>query len=215
VQAGRAPASLSAILVTHEHSDHGSGVAGLARRYGIPVHATNGTLRALGLVDDTTVETQVQSGHEAFAVGDIEVRPYPVPHDAREPCQYVFSDGASRLGLLTDAGHITRHIDESLAHCEALILECNHDIGLLENGNYPPSLKARVRGPLGHLDNAAVGTWLAQRDNTRLRHIVAAHLSEKNNTPRHVRETLRDALGNDFDMTIAAQDAGLPWRRVA
>ena len=99
--------------------------------------------------------------HAVFAVGDLQVQPYLVPHDAAEPVQFVFSDGARRLGVLTDAGCSTSHIEECLSGADALVLECNHDLDMLMNGPYPPGLKQRVAGRFGHLDNAAAAGLLA------------------------------------------------------
>jgi len=208
--------ALSAVVLTHEHSDHASGARALARRHRIPLGLTAGTAHALGCApDDTGTGLRCFSSHDVFSVGDIELIPFPVPHDAREPCQFVFSDGVRRLGLLTDVGHITPHIETRLRDCDALILECNHDLDMLADGPYPPSLKARVGGPQGHLDNDAAAALLAGLDTARLQHIVAAHLSEKNNTPWLARMALGSALGGEEGrVEIATQDSGLPWREL-
>lgn len=206
-------ADLSAVVLTHEHGDHASGAAALARRHKLPLWLTPGTQQALDLGSRT--DLQYFSGHAAFAIGAIELTPYTVPHDAREPCQFVFSDGARRLGLLTDTGHISAHIAQQLDGCDALVLECNYDRDMLDEGPYPPSLKARVGGPLGHLDNAQAAELLARLNPGRLQHIVAAHLSEKNNTPWLARSALGAALGGDDSrVEIAGQDSGLPWREL-
>jgi phosphoribosyl 1,2-cyclic phosphodiesterase len=208
--------ALSAVVLTHEHSDHASGARALARRHRIPLWLTAGTAHALGWApDDTRTGLRCFSSHDVFSIGDIELGPFPVPHDAREPCQFVFSDGVRRLGLLTDVGHITPHIETRLRGCDALILECNHDLDMLADGPYPPSLKARVGGPQGHLDNEAAAALLAGLDAARLQHIVAAHLSEKNNTPWLARMALGSALGGEEGrVEVASQDSGLPWREL-
>ena len=210
---GLTPPDLSAIVLTHEHSDHASGADVLARRYDLPLWLTSGTQQALGLADRESLRRF--SSQACFAIGDIELAPYTVPHDAREPCQFVFSNGARRLGLLTDSGHITKHLTAQLAGCDALVLECNYDRTMLEEGPYPPTLKARVGGPHGHLDNEDAAALLAGLDAGRLQHIVAAHLSEKNNTPWLARTALGSALGGDSRrVEIAGQDSGLPWREL-
>ena len=214
-RAGLAPADLSGIIVTHEHGDHADGVFPFARRHGTPVWMTYGTLAALRdagasvencpirLVDSATV----------FAVGDLLVQPFTVPHDAREPVQYVISDGDRRLGVLTDAGCTTAHIEASLSGCDALVLECNYDPGMLERGPYPPSLKARITGRLGHLDNRTSGEILAALDRGRLRHVIAAHLSQTNNTPALARAALAGALSCDPEwVAVATQEEGFSWR---
>jgi phosphoribosyl 1,2-cyclic phosphodiesterase len=206
----RSPEQLSAILVTHEHGDHIRGVAVLARRYRLPVWLTRGT--HLIMQDDDSLELYYIDGHNSRGLGELEVQPYTVPHDAREPCQFVFSNGARRFGMLTDTGRITAHIRESLDACDALLLECNHDTGMLAHGPYSSRLKARVGGPLGHLSNSQAAGLLAEIDTTRLQHVVAAHLSEQNNQPDLAREALAGALDCTVDWVgVAGQDAGFDW----
>lgn len=207
--------SLSGIVVTHEHGDHISGVARLARKYSIPVWLTHGTRQAHGkALADLPGVTEIDP-HSSFVVGEIQVQPYLVPHDAAEPVQYVFSDGAKRLGVLTDTGSSTKHIEAMLSGCDALVLECNHDVAMLANGDYPSSLKQRVGGRFGHLNNANAAALLARLDNNRLQHIVAAHLSRKNNTPELAVNALSAALNcNKEWVAVATQDEGLPWREI-
>jgi phosphoribosyl 1,2-cyclic phosphodiesterase len=151
--------------------------------------------------------------HDVLAIGELEVRPFPVPHDARDPVQYVVSDGAARLGVLTDLGVVTAHVEASLTGCDALVLECNHDEGMLAGGRYPYPLKQRIAGRLGHLCNDAAAVLLRSLDTSRLRHIVAAHLSKENNTPELASAALAGALGCAQDwIGIADQAAGFDWR---
>ena len=213
---GVAPEMLSAIVVTHEHGDHVRGVAALARQYAIPVWMTPGTRRALGASVAKLTTLHLFNGHARFALGDIEVEPFPVPHDAYEPCQFVFSNGDRRIGVLTDVGSLTPHIEQVLTRCDALILECNHDRDMLRESHYPESLKQRIGGKLGHLNNDASAELLTRVDTSRLQHIVAAHLSEKNNTPYLARTALSNALACAASwIQIADQDAGLGWRQLA
>jgi len=206
---------LSAIVLTHEHGDHASGAMPLARRTGIPLWMTQGTARALAGDPHAGRQWRHFAGGERFAIGDIELQPFTVPHDANEPCQFVFSDGMRRFGLLTDAGHVTPHMVDCLNGCDALVLECNHDRDMLAHGEYPPSLKARVGGSHGHLDNDAAAGLLASLETERLQHVVAAHLSEKNNTPWLARSSLGAVLGGQEErITVATQDGGLPWREL-
>lgn len=210
---GCEPAQVTAILVTHEHSDHINGVALFARRHQIPVWLTAGTRAACGA---ELSGARIFNGHAPFAVGAIEITPFPVPHDAREPAQFVFSNGAHRLGLLTDTGSLTPHIEQQLTACDALLLECNHDRAMLANGSYPPMLKARVGGNFGHLSNDQAAHLLRRIDCNRLQHIVAAHLSEKNNLPQLAVEALSTALDCSTEwIGIAQQDHGLDWRSLA
>jgi phosphoribosyl 1,2-cyclic phosphodiesterase len=211
-RAGLEPGHLDAIVVTHEHDDHIGGVARFARKYRVPVWLTYGTLRGLEAQFEA-VTVRLIEGYQAFAVGDIEAMPYPVPHDAGEPAQFVFSDGARRLGVLTDAGCSTRHIESVLSGCDALALECNHDLDLLRKSSYPPSLKQRIAGRFGHLDNGSAGRLLADLDRSRLQHLVAVHLSQQNNTPDLARAALAEATGCDAGwIAVADQSEGLDWR---
>ena len=209
----RSPEQLSAVLVTHEHGDHVRGVPVLARKYGLPVWLTRGT--HLLMQDDTSLEIRYLDGHSREELGDLEVQPYIVPHDAREPCQFAFSDGDRRFGMLTDTGRITAHIRESLDACDALLLECNHDTHMLAHGPYSSRLKARVGGPLGHLSNDQAAGLLAGIDTSRLQHLVAAHLSEQNNQPDLAREALAGALDCAVERVgVAGQETGFDWRMI-
>ncbi len=225
---GLEPSRLSGIVVTHEHSDHISGVTRLARQHGIPVWMTHGTLRAhlsqtgrlgqpgrLNQSDELPDVTEIDP-HAAFHIGEVQVHPYIVPHDAAEPVQYVFGgDGMPRLGVLTDAGCATPHIEAMLHGCDALVLECNHDEAMLANGDYPYFLKQRVGGRLGHLSNAEAARLLSRLDTSRLKHIAAAHLSSKNNTPELAVEALCGALGCEKEwIAVATQGEGLGWREM-
>lgn len=209
-----APESLSGIVVTHEHGDHISGVAKLARKFTVPVWLTHGTLRAQSAAF-TGLQFNEINTHIAFAIGDVQVQPYPVPHDAAEPVQFVFGDGARRLGVLTDAGHVTPHIEATLNGCDALVLECNHDAAMLAGGAYPYHLKQRVGGRFGHLNNEDAAALLGRLDNSRLQHIVAAHLSQKNNLQELAVRALSGALGCEEDwIAVASQEQGLEWREI-
>ncbi len=207
---GRCAGELTAIVVTHEHGDHLRGVARLSRRHRLPVWATAGT--AVFLRQSVHLLHRFNA-LEGFAVGDLEVHPFAVPHDAREPTQFVIGDGARRLGILTDTGMATAHIAQMLTGCDALILECNHDPELLAAGPYPPALQARVGGSHGHLSNAQAADLLARLDRSHLRHLVAAHLSERNNRPGYARAALAAVLGcTPGWIAVADQEDGLDWR---
>jgi phosphoribosyl 1,2-cyclic phosphodiesterase len=212
---GLAPSSITAILVTHEHSDHVGGVPAFAARHGIPVWATFGTLAAVAERFEGMARVYGFDSHDRFAIDALEIVPVPVPHDAREPVQYVVGDGAHRVGVLTDIGVSTAHVEASLSGCDALVLECNHDLGLLESGDYPYPLKQRIAGRLGHLHNEAAADILARIDTSGLKHIIAAHLSQQNNTPELARTALSAALGCQPDwIGIADQATGFDWREM-
>ena len=210
---GVALKDLGAVLVTHEHGDHAGGVLSVARAAGASVWTTQGTARAARFDQLPASQLKLFHAHETFTIGDIEIRPFAVPHDAREPSQFVFADGQSQLGLLTDVGEITPHIVDMLQDCDALMLEANHDEAMLENGPYPPALKRRVGGRLGHLSNRQSAELLQRLDCSRLQHLIAMHLSEKNNQPQLAQEALAAVLScpaNELD--CADQDQGFDWR---
>ena len=206
-----APDSLDGILVTHEHQDHIRGVGVLARRFGLPVWLTHGTLRCrrLGQMPDV----RLIHGHQAsFLIGDLRVTAYPVPHDAREPVQFVFESVDARVGVLTDVGVITPHIVKMLSNCTSLLLECNHDQAMLANGPYPLALQRRVGGSLGHLSNCQAAGLLEQVEHAGLKHIVVGHISEKNNTPDLAREALNSAVpGLGSRLALTCQERVSEW----
>ena len=209
------PDEISAILVTHEHGDHVAGVFRFASRFAIPVYLTHGTLSGALRGKEATAECRLIDGHQPFAIDGLQIFPYPVPHDAKEPVQYLFSDGKHRLGVLTDSGSVTPHIVETLRACDALVLECNHDAAMLAASAYPASLKQRISGRFGHLDNTQAASLLKQIDPTRLQHIVAAHLSEQNNSPALVMEALASVLNCSEDWVgVADQSSGFAWRQL-
>jgi phosphoribosyl 1,2-cyclic phosphodiesterase len=208
---GRDPADIEAILVTHEHSDHIGGVARFATRHRLRVLATAGTAKGFRMTPPPRLE--LISAHEPFALGPFEITPVPVPHDAREPCQFLFSDGAMRLAIITDLGRVTPHVVASLQGCDALALECNHDEAMLAGGPYPEALKRRVGGGLGHLSNGQAAELLAGIDIARLQHLVALHLSDHNNRPELAQRALAGVLDCAPDeVAVARQQAGLDWR---
>lgn len=204
---------LTAIVVTHEHSDHINGVERIARKAGKPVWMSYGT--AQYFADIQTFARNIIDIHQPFEINDIQISPFPVPHDAQEPCQFVFSDGNKRTGLLTDTGCITPFIVEQLNGCNALLLESNHDVEMLADSEYPASLKQRVGGDYGHLNNGQAAELLAKMDCSQLQYLAAMHLSEKNNDPALVRSVISNELDCDFDwIQIADQEQGLPWYHV-
>jgi phosphoribosyl 1,2-cyclic phosphodiesterase len=217
---GLEPADLDAIVVTHEHGDHVGGVPRFARKHGTPVWMTYGTYVAAGLgalagetAAGSAFEVVLIDHHAPFSVGALEILPFPVPHDAREPAQYAFSDGARRLGVLTDLGSVTVHVTSMLSRCDGLVLECNHDARMLAQGSYPASLKARVGGAYGHLDNQQAGQLLEDLNHPGLKHVLAAHLSRQNNTAALAQAALAGALGCAPDwIGVADQEAGFGWR---
>ena len=210
-RAGLAPADLDAVFVTHEHGDHIGCALALAERDALPLWMSRGTWRAIGgFAAPATM--RFARDDEPIAIGDIEVHPFTVAHDAAEPLQLRCSDGQHCVGILTDLGSITEHMLDSIAGCAALILECNHDEAMLAASRYPPSLKARIGGRYGHLSNALAVELLGSGIGARLGRLVAAHLSRENNRPELVRQALAGAWGSEpEDLVIADPVHGFGW----
>lgn len=204
---------IDAIFVTHEHQDHVGGVARLARLADIPVLCTHGTRTACPQEFWSGVRVAEIDSHAEFSLCDLKLRCFPVPHDAREPSQLVVEDEAHgyRLGVLTDVGKSTPHIEQMLSGCDALFLEANHDAELLAGSDYPESLKQRIGGPFGHLSNTASAEILAAIDQSRLQHLIAAHLSKKNNRPELATSALMPVLASSARLHVADQVAGFDW----
>ena len=214
---GLEPSRVSAILITHEHGDHADGAFEFAAAHRVGVYLTHGTLAALraeGKVLDG-VPLVIVNGRQSFFVEAIQLVPFTVPHDAREPVQYVLSDGAARLGVITDVGISTAHVEKMLSGLDALVLECNYDYDMLWNGGYPRWLKERIGGPFGHLDNRESERLLGAIDCSRLKHVIGAHLSQQNNRPVLARAALARGLGcEERWVSLATQDDGFGWRSI-
>jgi phosphoribosyl 1,2-cyclic phosphodiesterase len=211
---GLLPADIDAVFITHEHGDHVGCAFTLARKHGIPVWTSRGTWRAIGEPDLPGL-LHFARDLTPIVLGDLELMPYTVPHDAREPLQLRASDGAACLGVLTDAGCATPHLLAQLQRCHALLLECNHDRTMLVNSTYPRMLKARIGGPLGHLANDTAAEILSRCMHAGLKHLVAAHLSERNNRPELAQATLAAVFGGQpQEVTVADPLHGFEWLHV-
>lgn len=206
---GVEPGQLNAILVTHEHSDHSSGVAALSRKHQIPVYLTHGTASTGRCAD--SFELCRFNCEDSFTIGSLLVKAVAVPHDAAEPCQYRLSWGESTLGILTDLGSITPHIVDNYRDCHSLLLEFNHDLPMLLAGQYPPGLKRRVAGDWGHLNNDQAADLLRQLNSAALGHLVVAHVSEKNNSREKAEQALVSVLDNLDRVVWAEQATGFDW----
>lgn len=210
---GLEPARIDAILVTHEHADHCHGVAAFARKFKTPVFLTHGTYRP-GDMGALPKLNRINC-HERFTLGTLHVSPVTVPHDAREPCQYVITSKGVSVGVLTDLGHITQHVRDSYQECDALLLECNHDLEMLHNGPYPWPLKKRVGGEYGHLNNQQAGELLTSINLDRLKTLVISHISEQNNAPDLALAAVQPHLqGWSGDLVVANQSEGFAWTEI-
>lgn len=210
-QAGLAVSDINAVFVTHEHGDHIGCARSLAVRHKIPVWMSRGTYAAIGEPDFAGLLRTACDGH-AIALEGLEVMPFTVPHDAREPLQLSCSDGNVKLGVLTDLGHATAHVLAHLQGCSALLLESNHDVDMLARSTYPAFLKRRVGGLYGHLSNVAAAQIAKNLMHQGLKHLVAAHLSAQNNRPDLVQSVLADALScAPGEIVVAHPDQGTTW----
>lgn len=206
---GVEPRQLDAILVTHEHSDHCNGVAALSRKYQVPVYLSHGTA-GTGRCDGCHRVHRFNCG-ENFAIGELQVAAVAVPHDAAEPCQYRLTRGDTSLGLLTDLGSVTPHVVASFSNCHGLLLEFNHDLSMLWEGDYPLPLKRRVGSDWGHLNNEQAAGLLQQIDHLAMRHLVVAHVSENNNCRHRTEAALLSVRDNLEGVVWADQAAGFDW----
>jgi len=210
-QAGLAPEQIDAVFITHEHSDHIGSARQFSKRFKTPVWMSPGTFEAIGQPDFEGRYFAARDG-AAIDLGELQVMPFTVPHDAREPLQLGCTDGARRLGILTDIGHATPHVLANLAACDALLLECNHDADMLASGRYPHFLKQRVGGRFGHLCNADSADIARAVNHAGLQRVVAAHLSRQNNRPDLAQAALAEALEWELgDVAVADQFSGCDW----
>lgn len=204
------PGDITAILVSHEHSDHIAGVASLSHRYAIPVYASHGTLKN----SPQDFQCNAFDGDAPFEVEGVLVNPVRVPHDAREPTQFVLSqttaNGTSKIGVLSDLGSVTPHVVKQFEDCTHLLLEANHDRNMLFAGAYPPALKKRVAADHGHLSNAQARDLLALLAHKDL-HVVIGHVSAQNNAVSLVNDMFAELSDQVASLVVATQNEGFDW----
>ena len=209
----RSPEELTAIVVTHEHGDHISGVGVLSRRCSLPVYANFGTHQASESRVKKLYKSYEFGTGESFVVGDLEIHPFRVSHDTADPVGFVISDEGSAVGYCTDTGRVSKLISHHVRRCQALILEANHDPQMLMDGPYPMPLKQRVRSNQGHLANGDAARFLADLVNSSLQHVILAHLSETNNLPEIALDRVQQELQPleiGFKITLAGQAGPTP-----
>jgi len=212
---GLSGGDIGAVFVTHEHADHIGGVGAFAHKYGVEVYASFGTLKSGRLSKSGQgglegVQLRPFDGDVEFEVEGVTVNPVRVPHDAREPTQFVFTDGIETIGVLSDLGCVTAHVVEQYQGCSHLILEANHDPAMLQQGRYPPQLKRRVGGDQGHLSNAQAVELLRQVGHPDL-HVVIGHVSEQNNAVELLNALFAPLREEVASLSIATQAEGFAW----
>lgn len=209
---------MDGVLITHEHSDHIQGLGVIARKYGLPIYATKGTADAIlqsssvGKIDPSLFHV-IEAG-KTFFIGNLEIYPMSISHDAADPVAYLVSDGRHRVGVVTDLGYYDADIVSHMEGLDALLLEANHDIHMLQVGAYPYPLKQRILGERGHLSNETSGQLLGQILHDGMQHILLGHLSKENNYDELAYETVRLEIslgdnpyrGNDFPIEVAKRD---------
>jgi phosphoribosyl 1,2-cyclic phosphodiesterase len=198
---GERPEQLSAILITHEHSDHVAGLQRLAIKLNVPVFLTASTHREWGRAmrdDEGKIPELPKREHFAsgrrFQVGDIEVTPFTIPHDAADPVGFTFRTEGVKIGFATDLGYMPVSVRDHLRGCDVLVLESNHDLEMLRSGPYPWSVKQRVMSRVGHLSNDALAEFFSNDYDGGAAYVVLAHLSEQNNHPEIARAAAEQAL---------------------
>lgn len=208
---------LNGILVTHEHTDHTGGIGVMARRYGIPIYATAGTIRgikeisSLGKIPEGLLREIKRE--EFFNIEDLSIKAVTTSHDAYEPCAYRVECGDKSVGVVTDLGIYDDHIVESFAKVDTLLLEANHDVNMLQVGRYPYPLKRRILSDRGHLSNELSGQLLCKLLHDDLKTVFLGHLSAENNLAELAYETIRleillsdvDYKADDFDIRVASR----------
>jgi phosphoribosyl 1,2-cyclic phosphodiesterase len=181
---GRAPESLNGILITHEHSDHIQGLAGLADKLGIPLYCNRPTRDAIEFLTKVQFNWRIFATGSSFDLGDVSVDTFSIPHDAQEPVGYLVRTRTAKIGFMTDLGHVTKLVLERVRPANVLVLETNHDVKLLQDCPHRPwSLKQRILGRHGHLSNEAAADAVEQIMNADLRHLFLSHLSRQCNRP--------------------------------
>jgi len=205
---------INGIVISHEHSDHVKGLSVLARKHNIPVWLTRGTYKRLK--DKNLPQVEFIHPHGSFCIGDAKVTPFPVPHDAAEPCQYIVGDGKRRLAIATDMGFVTEYVFEQLNGVDALLLEANYDGEMLSNGSYPWALRQRIDGNYGHLSNEQSAVLAASLEHAGLQKLCLGHLSENNNTPDSALGSVANRLRRaDDDVHVLQRYCASPWYEVA
>lgn len=220
------PHALSAILITHEHSDHVYGLATLAKKLRIPIFMTGAThaawSRAMRMQNGERPQIEKLEGFESghrFQVGDIEVKPFTIPHDAVDPVGFTFRVEGAKVSMVTDLGYLSANVRDHLRKSDVLVIESNHDLEKLRNGAYPWAVKQRVASNVGHLSNEKLADFFAGDYDNSAAFVVLAHLSEENNHPEIARRLAERALGErgglfQSRVMVAAQAEVLPAIRL-
>lgn len=219
---GEDPRTIKAIIISHEHTDHVAGVQVLAKKLNVPVYMTEATYEGWRKFtrDEEGKPARIEQREDFqigrnFAVADITINPFTIPHDAADPCGFTFQAEGVKIGMVTDLGYLPYSVKHHLRSCDGLLIESNHDLEMLRNGSYPWMVKQRVMSRVGHLSNSALAEFLASDYDGSAAFLVLLHLSEENNYPELARQTAYKALGNRLNLfqsstlSIASQEKPL------
>ncbi|MBR6034241.1 MAG: MBL fold metallo-hydrolase [Clostridia bacterium] len=199
------PESISAILVTHEHSDHIQSIGNISSKYNIPIYISDGTWNALSQEQKEKISPENHVSFtvdEKFSIGDLEIFPFSIPHDAADPCGFNIYNGTSKISIATDLGHVTEGIIKNLENSSCILLESNYEPEVLKFSRYPYILKKRIDGPNGHLSNIDAGNTISRLIPTGLNNVLLGHLSKENNFPELAYKTVMEQIvKNNFSDT--------------
>ena len=208
------PSDLNAVIITHEHTDHIQSLGNLSKKFDLPVFATSSTFDAMPKQTEKISDTNKKSINinEKFSIGDIEILPFQIPHDAVDPCGFTFFSNNTKISIATDIGHMTNNIIKKIDGSEFILLESNYDCDVLKYTKYPFKLKERIAGPTGHLSNKIAGQTINYLINSGLKKAVLGHLSKESNFPELAYQTVMDEIISSgtnidgFNLSVAQRD---------
>ena len=208
------PSTLDGILITHEHTDHVQGLGTLSKKFDLPVFVNQETLDAMPKQRDKIADKNIKTFKvtDKFEIGDLEIKPFSIPHDAVNPCGFNIWKDNKKISIATDIGHMTNPILKNLEESLFIMLEANYDPEVLRCSSYPFTLKSRIAGPTGHLPNEMAGKTISHLLKSGLKNAMLGHLSKESNFPELAYQTVMDELisnnykENSIQLSVASRD---------